>query len=168
MGSVERTRTFRRCSVFWPLGLMLVMVLVPVRFGWAHGLHVLSETGQGVPLSKGPHEGQLRKVLNHHFELLVKEDKGILVYLYDAEMKPVSVEEKEGLLYLRFPDRTKRTVKLQPKGDTKKDSYFEAGLNVAASDSVNAVLSVKIGKRRHNLRFSYSRAEDDTSPPSSR
>jgi len=165
----SNVRAFRR--YLSSLGLMGVLILVWASLGHVHGLHVLSEAGRGVPLKKGPHEGQLRKVLNHHFELLVTEDEGdrrISVYLYDAYMKVMPIEDKKGLLYLRFPDRTKRTVELEPKFGSKKEPHFEADLGLAKADSLNAVLSVKIGGRRHNLRFSYSRPEDDVPSPRAR
>jgi len=159
----------KRCSGL--LGLIAMLAVVCVHQGYTHGLHVLSEAGRGLPIVKGPHEGPLRKVLNHHFELLVtggREDQKISVYLYDADMRLVPVAGTEGLLYLRFPDRTKRTVELKPSVGSKKEPLFEADLGLVKADSLNAVLSVKIGERRHNLRFSYSRPEDDAASSEAR
>lgn len=151
----------KRCSDV--LGLIAILTVVCVHQGYAHGFHVLSEAGRGLPIVKGPHEGPLRKVLSHHFELLMtggRGDRKISVYLYDADMELVPVADKEGLLYLRFPDRTKRTVELRPSAGPKKEPRFEADLGTVTADSLNAVLSVKIGERRHNLRFSYFQPDD--------
>jgi len=74
----------------------------------------------------------------------------------------LSVEDKEAVLYLRFPGNIKKTLKLDPLVEKEKalgsgsDSHFEAEVDLGKADSFKAVVSLKIGQKRHNLRFSYS------------
>ena len=157
--------------------VVIALTAASVDFAWAHGIHVDSEVRKGPNQGMGPHKGALRGVGDYHLEFLVKDEvaraskpasaskkdgKKVVVYLYDIEMKPLSVEDKEGLLYLRFPGNVKKALKLNPVVEKDKTSHFEAeidlgrGLPAANAYSFKAVVSLKIGKKRHNLRFSYS------------
>ena len=174
---------------------------------------------------ESPHGGQVRSMGDHHVEFLVVEgenNKGnIVVYLLDANLKPVSVDKVEGVVYLTLPDKSKQTLKLAAsteelkshhgeeaeheeemhkegkgehhageeehkkegmhkegegeqhagegehekgkihEGDKEKVSYFQAEVNLKGVDSFDAVVSLKIGDKRNNLRFKYVRAEHE-------
>jgi len=152
--------------------VLIALIAASVDFAWGHGVHVDSEVrkgssqGRGSDQWMGPHKGEVRGVGDYHLEFLVKGDKKdgkkVVVYLYDMDMKPLSAEDKEGVLYFRFPGNVKRTLKLDPFVEKEKalgsgsDSHFEAEIDLEKANSFKAVVSLKIGKKRHNLRFSYS------------
>ena len=154
-------------NVRWGIAVVVLIALTAasVDVAWAHGVHVDSEVrkgpnqGKGPNQEVGPHKGAVRGVGDYHLEFLVKDQKGgekVVVYLYDMDMKPLSVEDKEGLLYLRFSGNVKKALKLNPVVEKGKGSHFEAEIDLDKADSFRAVVSLKIGKKRHNLRFSYS------------
>lgn len=156
----------RLVNLEWGMAVVVLVALVAASgdFVWAHGIHVDSEVRRGATQGKGsnqgmgPHKGELRGVGDYHLEFLVKDQKDgekVAIYLYDMDMKPLSVEDKEGLLYLRFPDNVKKTLKLNPVVEKGKGSHFEAKIDLGKAASFKAVVSLKIGKKRYNLRFGY-------------
>jgi hypothetical protein len=106
----------------------------------------------------GPHGGSIGNVENYRFELLMQGEDTLRVYLYNKDLKPMSANGKEGLLYLQLPDDVKVTLQLKPVAE-KKDStaHFEGRIDMSDIDSFKAVVSLKIDNKRHNLRFSWSK-----------
>lgn len=129
------------------------------------------------------HGGEIRTMGEYHVEFLVVEGENdigyIVVYLLDKNQKPVSVNEMEGVAYLTLPDKSKQTLKLVATPEMLKSdhhdeeeehvkvgmhregiedvSHFQAKVNLRGVDTFNAVLSLKMGGMRNNLRFKYVR-----------
>ncbi|MFV1975349.1 MAG: hypothetical protein ACC651_06340 [Candidatus Scalindua sp.] len=164
------------------IGSFIIAVLVFLSGGdqvWAQQEHA----------HESPHGGEVHPMGNHHVEFLVVEganNKGdIVIYLLDANLNPVSVDKNkmEGIVYLTLPDKSKRTLKLiatteilasshQDEGEEHKEGetheegkedvpHFQAEVDLKGIDTFDAVVSLRIGEKRNNLRFKYVRGEQE-------
>jgi len=118
-----------------------------------------------------------------------ENDKGIIsVYLLDGNLNTVPVDKVEGLVYLTLPDKSKLTLELAATTemqisehdeeaehieeaehdneemhaeDKEKVSHFQAEVNMKGVDAFDAVVSLKMGEKRNNLRFKYVRGDHE-------
>jgi len=164
------------------IGSFIIAVLVFFSGGglvWAQQEHA----------HESPHGGEVLSMGNHHVEFLVIEgenDKGdIVIYLLDANLNPVSIDKNKivGVVYLTLPDKSKQTLKLiatteihaashdgegeeHNEGEMHEEGkedvpHFQAEVNLKGIDAFDAVVSLKMGEKRNNLRFKYVRGEHD-------
>ena len=115
----------------------------------------------------------------------------IIIYLLDKSLKPVPVDKVEGVVYLTLPDKSKQTLKLVATtemlksghdeedhedeenheesemedehggSDSKDISHFQVEVNLSGFDTFDAVVSLKMGEKRNNLRFKDVRVEHE-------
>ena len=142
------------------LSLMLVIGILPkfTETIWAHGpeLGKGDRSGGQKKEEKGPHGGQVIVFGDNHLEFTANHDSGdIVLFLLDKNLKTISVPESfSGVVYLNLADGSKKTVILK-LGTEGPVSHLEAETGIKEIGSFNAVVSLKIGEKRENFRFSW-------------
>lgn len=149
--------------------LVAVGVLPKLTAGaWAHGDQLGGDESGGVEKAeeKGPHGGAVVVSGDNHLEFTVDHGSGeIILFLLDKELKTIPVPESfSGVVYLTMSDNSKKTFNLE-RGTEGPVSHLEADTGIKEIGSFKAVVSLKIGDKRENFRFSWAPAEhsDDES-----
>jgi len=145
------------------LSLTLVIGTLPklTKALWAHG----PELGEGdsnetqKKEEKGPHGGQVVVFGDNHLEFTVNHESGdIVLFLLDKNLKSVPVPDSySGVVYLIMADGSKKTATLK-LGTEGSVSHLEADTGIKEIGSFNAVVSLKMGDKRENFRFSWAPA----------
>jgi hypothetical protein len=112
------------------------------------------ETNKEGHAEQAPHNGQMLDTEEKHVELLVKGGKEVFVYFYDKNLKPISTEGTEGVVYFKLADNSKKESKLAPVKE-KDTSYLKGDVDLGTGDYTEAVVGLKTGDKRENLRFSH-------------
>lgn len=115
---------------------------------------VTGSAEEKVHTEQAPHNGQILDTGEKHVEFLIKEGKEVFVYLYDKNLKPISAEGIGGIVYFKLADNNKKESKLivVKEGDT---SYLKGSVDFGTEDYTEAVVSLKMGEKRENLRFGH-------------
>lgn len=136
------------------IGFAVWVVLgLGVSLSWADAGHSGTEK---TPMKKekhahlGPHGGEMVHSGGYEVELAVQEGNTILVCLANKDLKPVSFQEKEGKVFLQFPDNTKKEVPLR---SSKEPSCLEGAVDLKGAGSFKAIVSLVLDGKRQNLRF---------------
>lgn len=77
---------------------------------------------------KSPHDGEVRTMGDYHIEFLVAEGHDekdyIVIYLLNKDLETIPVGKNvEGVVYLTFPDKTKKTLKLIVTSEPLSDEH---------------------------------------------
>lgn len=142
--------------------IMAVGVLPKLAEGvWAHGGELGEDENSGVQKEgeKGPHGGPVVVFGNNHLEFTVDHESGdITLFLLDKNLKAIPVPENySGVVYLNMADGSKKNFTLK-RGTEGPVSHLEAETGIKEIGSFNAVVSLKDGEKRENLRFNWAPA----------
>ncbi|MEW6143511.1 MAG: hypothetical protein AB1598_00680 [Thermodesulfobacteriota bacterium] len=156
----------------WTIGVcLLVTLLVSPKLtvgAWAHGDQLGGDEDGGAVKEeeKGPHGGAVVVSGDNHLEFTVDHGSGeIVLFLLDKELKAIPMPESySGVVYLTMSDNSKKTFDLK-RGTEGQVSHLEADTGIKEIGSFKAVVSLKIGDKRENFRFSWAPAahSDDES-----
>ncbi len=128
---------------------------------WAHGDQLGGDEDSAAEKveEKGPHGGQVVVFGDNHLEFTVDHGSGeIVLFLLDKELKAIPMPESySGVVYLTMSDNSKKTVDLK-RGTEGPVSHLEADTGIKEIGSFKAVVSIKDGDKRENLRFSWAPA----------
>lgn len=127
---------------------------------WAHGDELGHEESSGSQEKEeliGPHGGQVVEFDKNYLEFTVDHrGGGITLFLLDEDLKTVPMSESySGLIYLTMDDGSKKTLTLE-RGTEGAISHLEAKTGAKDIGSFKVVVSLKIGEKRQNLRFSWA------------
>jgi hypothetical protein len=143
-------------------GYGVLIALLLVTFSMASVANVAwpaEETSKEGHAEQAPHNGQILDTGEKHVEFLVKGGKEVFVYLYDKNMKPISAEGVEGTVYLKLADNSRKESKLAPVKE-KDTSYLKGNADLGTGDYTEAVVSLKTGDKRENLRFGHPAGQE--------
>ena len=149
----------------WVITLSLIMLVgvLPqlTERAWAHGGELGEDENSGVQKEeeKGPHGGPVVVFGNNHLEFTVNHESGdIVLFLLDKELKAIPMPENySGVVYLNMSDGSKKTFDLK-RGTEGPVSHLEAETGIKEIGSFKAVVSLKDGEKRENLRFNWAPA----------
>ena len=153
----------------WVITLSLIMLVgvLPklTERVWAHGGELGEEessTNGAKQEETGPHGGQVIVLGDNHIEFTTDHESGeIVLFLLNKDLKAVPVPENySGVVYLNMADGSKKTVTFE-RGTEGPVSHLEAETGIKEIGSFNAVVSLKIGEKRENLRFNWAPAAHD-------
>ncbi len=147
----------------WVIGLSFLVavgVLPKLTDGaWAHGDQLGEDENSGVEKEeeKGPHGGPVVVFGDNHLEFTVDHGSGeIVLFLLDNELKAIPMPESySGVVYLTMSDNSKKTFDLK-RGTEGPVSHLEADTGIKEIGSFKAVVSIKDGDKRENLRFNWA------------
>ncbi|HWP48657.1 MAG TPA: hypothetical protein VNM22_15990 [Candidatus Limnocylindrales bacterium] len=147
----------QRSKIYCPLIVSILFAFSPVFI--AHLTWSAQETGKEGHTEKAPHQGQLLDTGEKHVEFLVKGGKEVYVYLYDKNLKPISAEGIEGVVYFRLTDNSRRESKLAPVKE-KDTTFLKGNVDLGTKDYSEAVVSLKRGDKKENLRFGHPAGQE--------
>jgi len=154
-------------SIFkWVMTLSFIMAVgILSNFSeivWAHGDQLGADEDEHDKVEKkegvtGPHGGQVVEFEKNYLEFAVDhEGGGITLFLLDEDLKAVPMPESySGLIYLTMDDGSKKHFTLK-RGTEGAISHLEAETGAKDIGSFKAVVSLKIGEKRQNFRFSWA------------
>jgi len=125
---------------------------------WAHGDQLGADEDEHDKVEKkeerGPHGGQVVEFEKNHLEFAVDhKGGGITLFLLDEDLKA----SYSGVIYMTMDDGSKKTLTLK-RGTEGAISHLEAETGAKDIGSFKAVVSLKIGEKRQNLRFNWAQA----------
>ncbi len=146
----------------WVITLSLIMLIgvLPqlTERAWAHGGELGEDEKSGVQKEeeKGPHGGPVVVFGDNHLEFTVDHGSGdIVLFLLDKDLKTIPMPENySGVVYLNMSEGSKKTLTLE-RGTEGPVSHLEAETGIKEIGPLKAVVSLKIGEKRENLRFSW-------------
>lgn len=149
----------------WVISLSLLValgVLPKLTDGaWAHGDQLGGDENSDVEKGeeKGPHGGAVVVFGDYHLEFTVDHGSGeIVLFLLDKELKAIQMPESySGVVYLTMSDGSKKTFDLK-RGTEGPVSHLEAETGINEIGPFKAVVSMKDGDKRENLRFNWAPA----------
>jgi hypothetical protein len=144
------------------LSFLVVLGVLPklTDGAWAHGDQLGGDEDSGAESKeeKGPHGGAVVVFGDNHLEFTVDHGSGeIVLFLLDKELKAIPMPESySGVVYLTMSsDNSKKTVDLK-RGTEGPVSHLEADTGIKEIGAFKAVVSIKDGDKRENLRFSWA------------
>lgn len=147
----------------WVLSLSILVVLglfliLPDQ-AWAHGPGLGDDESNESKEEeeKGPHGGAVVVIGDNHLEFTVDHASGeIVLYLLDKELNVIPMPETySGVVYLNMTDGPKKTIDLE-YGTEGSVSYLDAETEIKEIGPFKAVVSLKNGDKRENLRFNWA------------
>jgi hypothetical protein len=150
-------KSLQRFKVYGPLTVLILFAFGPVLT--AHLAGSAQEPSKENHAEKAPHNGQLLDTGEKHVEFLVKEGKEVYVYLYDKNLKPISAEGVEGTVYFKLTDNSRKESKLVPVKE-KDITFLKGNVDFGTGDYHEAVVSLKIGDKKENLRFGHPAGQE--------
>lgn len=155
-------------SIFkWVMTLSFIMAVgILSNFSetvWAHGDQLGADEDEHDKVEKkeerGPHGGQVVEFEKNHLEFAVDhKGGGITLFLLDEDLKAVPIPESySGVIYMTLDDGSKKTLTLK-RGTEGPVSHLEAETGTKDIGSFKVVVSLKIGEKRQNFRFSWAPA----------
>lgn len=155
-------------SIFkWVMTLSFIMAVgILSNFSetvWAHGDQLGADEDEHDKVEKkeerGPHGGQVVEFEKNYLEFTVDHEGGeITLFLLDEDIQAVPMPESySGVIYMTMDDGSKKTLTLK-RGTEGAISHLEAETGAKDIGSFKAVVSLKIGEKRQNLRFSWAPA----------
>ncbi len=147
----------QRSNIYCTLIVLILFAFSPVFI--AHLAWSAQETSKEGHTEKAPHQGQLLDTGEKHVEFLVKGGKEVYVYLYDKNLKPISAEGVEGVVYFKLTDNSRKESKLTPVKE-KDITFLKGNVDLGTGDYSEAVVSLKIGDKKENLRFGHPAGQE--------
>jgi len=156
-------------SIFkWVMTLSFIMAVgILSNFSetvWAHGDQLGADEDEHDKVEKkegvtGPHGGQVVEFEKNYLEFTVDhKGGGITLFLLDEDLKTVPMPESySGVIYMTLEDNSKKTLTLK-RGTEGPVSHLETETGTKDIGSFKAVVSLKIGEKRQNFRFSWAPA----------
>lgn len=146
------------------VGLTLVLGSVETRWrdAWAQ-----KPDDQKDHQHASPHGGQVVTAGKYHLEMVVQEHQTVQVYLYDDNIKPVTVPTPEATLYLRLPGNKNHTLTLKAIGGGTATSWAATTDVLRDVPAFEAALRVALEGEPRNIRFTYKDEHKKGQPGSS-
>lgn len=160
-----KMKIHKKSILRWVISLSLLValgVLPKLTDGaWAHVDQLGGDENGGAESEeeKGPHGGAVVVFGDNHLEFTVDHGSGeIILFLLDKELKAIPMPESySGVVYLTMSDNSKKTFDLK-RGTEGPVSHLEADTGIKEIGSFKAVVSIKDGDKRENLRFNWAPA----------
>jgi len=149
---------FKWASIF---GIVVAVGILPgfSETVWAHGDELGHEESSGSMEKEeviGPHGGQVVEFEKNYLEFTVDHEGGdIVLFLLNEDIKVIPMPANySGLIYITMGDGSKKSFTLK-RGTEGAISHLEAETGTKDIGSFKAVVSLKIGEKRQNLRFNW-------------
>jgi len=97
----------------------------------------------------------------YHLEMVVQEHQTVQVYLYDDNLKPVTVPTPEATFYLRLPGNKNHALTLKAVGGGTATSWAATTDILRDVPAFEAALRVALEGEPRNIRFTYKEEHGD-------